>query len=213
VSRATVTGTGIAGLIVTGTVQPGPGTNIPLPPGTHYQYITLDPAQYTTITGAQIVFSVPESWLAENHFSPGDITLDHYAGSQWNTLPTTMLKTENGMVWFSATSPGFSPFVITGQAGTSAGSTVTAHASPVPGSSVPSQAPATRASTPAISVAGLPAAQQTTALPAPALSDPGFPLATVALIGAGCIVLVSSGWYIRRWWIHRQNPALFREYD
>jgi hypothetical protein len=41
----------------------------------------------------------------------------------------------------------------------------------------------------------------------------GFPLATIALVGAGCVVLIGSGWYIRRWWIRRQNPGLFREYD
>ncbi|MGB9175816.1 MAG: hypothetical protein WCB46_03660 [Methanoregula sp.] len=36
---------------------------------------------------------------------------------------------------------------------------------------------------------------------------------TAARIGAGCIVLISFGWYVRRWWIRRKNPALFREYD
>lgn len=43
--------------------------------------------------------------------------------------------------------------------------------------------------------------------------DTSFPLTTIALIGAGCIVLAGSGWYVRRWWIRWQNPALFREYD
>jgi hypothetical protein len=36
---------------------------------------------------------------------------------------------------------------------------------------------------------------------------------TAALIGAGCIVLIGSGWYVHRWWIRRQNPALLWEYD
>jgi len=40
----------------------------------------------------------------------------------------------------------------------------------------------------------------------------GFPLMTAALIVAGCIGPIGGGWYIRRWWIRRQNPALFEEY-
>jgi hypothetical protein len=57
------------------------------------------------------------------------------------------------------------------------------------------------------------AAAQSIAVPAPVMPGTRFPLATIALIGTGCVVLLGSGWYVRRWWIRRQNPALFREYD
>jgi len=41
----------------------------------------------------------------------------------------------------------------------------------------------------------------------------GFPVTILALFGAGGVVIAGSAWYIRRWWIRRQNPALFKEYD
>jgi hypothetical protein len=52
-------------------------------------------------------------------------------------------------------------------------------------------------------------------VPAPSrhLPTPLFSLATIALAGAGCVVLVGAGWYARRGWIRRQNPTLFKKYD
>ena len=70
VSQVTVTGSGVGGMIVTGTVQSGPGPGMPAAPGEVYQYLRLVPARYSTITGAEIVFSVPESWFAEHTLSP-----------------------------------------------------------------------------------------------------------------------------------------------
>jgi Uncharacterized conserved protein len=57
-----------------------------------------------------------------------------------------------------------------------------------------------------------PVAAQTTVPPAIA-SPAGFPLAPLVLGGAGIVVLVGGVWYTRRWWIRRQNPALFRKFD
>ncbi len=202
-----VTGTKLGDLVVTGLLPTGPlADSIGVPPGTVYQYLTLTPAGYDSITNAVIHFTVPQAWLDEHHIVPGSIVLYHKTANGWEALPTTVLYTKDGMVYFSAQSPGFSLFAI---AGKPAAATVTVAATQgILTSAVQEQAPVQTAAN------RLPAVTETTAAPVqvPAGSS-GFPFMTAALIGAGCIVLIGSGWYVRRWWIRRQNPALFREYD
>ena len=207
--KAVVTGTGLDDLILTGTVLSVPELNRAAPPGVVFQYISLVPAQYVTITGAAITFTVPQSWLDENHVSPQDIILYHYTGGQWVALPTTVVKTENGQVYFTATTPSFSWFAI--------GVTKTPSAvvtSGIPGSRTFGDIVGGAVTEPvtAGTGAGTLPAETTATVPVVAV-DPGFPLATIAMISTGCVVLIGGSWYVRRWWIRRQNPALFMEYD
>lgn len=208
IKSVSATGAGISGLIVTGITRTGLGTGIPAAPGTVYQYISLTPARYTTITAAEIAFTVPTAWLNEHGFTPQDIILSHYTNGVWMNLPTTVGTTKDGQVSFTAASPSFSLFAISGvhnDGGINATEPVTTAAIRE------TDTPATPAATTRAPVA---AVKTTTMAPAePAPPSATFPLMTVALIGAGTIVLVGSGWYIRRWWRRRQNPALFREYD
>ncbi|MDO9325410.1 MAG: PGF-pre-PGF domain-containing protein, partial [Methanoregula sp.] len=217
ITRVTVTGTGVDGLIVTSTEVSGPGNGVTLPPGIVEEYLELTAARYSTITGAQIEFSVPQSWLDANHLTPQDIVMQHNVGSGWVALTTTFVRSENGRVYFIATSPGFSRFAITGQAHLTPQSTTV-----IPSPTVQTFGDITKASvtpssvstTARVPVAQNPVTVQTTVPPA-AVSQPasGLPLATLALIGAGCVVLIGGGFLVRRWWIRRQNPALFRDYD
>jgi PGF-pre-PGF domain-containing protein len=204
--KVTVTGTHLSELIVTGTVQSGPGSGLTAPPGTAFQYLTLVPARYSTITNALIEFTVPQSWLDKNHIAPGSIVLYRLTSDGWIALPTTMLYAKDGFMYFSAQSPGFSLFAIAGMPAT---------ATPLPikptpaafSSPVQEQAPA--------AVAKVPVTTETTPLPtapdAPAGSS-GIPV-TPALVVLGCVGLVGGGIVARRWWIRRQNPALFLDYD
>ncbi|MCK9580036.1 MAG: IPT/TIG domain-containing protein [Methanoregula sp.] len=208
--RAAVTGSGLSGLIVTGIVQSGPGDTILPPPGIVYQYIELVPAQYSTLDKAVITFTVPVSWLEENHLAQSDIVLYHYTGNAWEALPTTAGSTANGIVTFTATSPGFSLYAITGQPQAGSIPTITPHEKTF--GDLAQQTP-----TPAVITVVTPLPDQprttTPVPPVPVQPETGSPLATITLIGAGCVVLAGAGWYIRRWWIRRQNPALFMEYD
>jgi PKD repeat protein len=202
-ASATVTGTGLSDLVVTGTPGSSPGSGISPPPGTAYQYIDLVPARYTSITNAAITFTVPQAWLDEHHVAPQDIAMYHSVNGQWVALPTTVAGTQNGIVTFTATSPGFSLFAI-------AGTPVTPEAPGVRtiGDLAAGSGPAadSRPSPQA------PIVTQTTAVVAPLHGQaPEIPLPLLAL--AGLVVLAAGGFFVRRWWIRRQNPALFERTD
>jgi hypothetical protein len=203
--QATVTGTRLADLVITGTgLDSTTGNRTPLP-GTVFAFFRLEPAAYGSITHATINFSVPQSWMDGNHFAPGSIVLYHLtAAGNWAALPTTVLYAKDGTVYFSAESDGFSLFAI---AGTPAAATPAVRTVGTSRSTVQEQVTARAIG------AKAPVTTQTTVPPAPVQQPAGFPFLTAALIGAGCIILTGSGWYVRRWWIRRQNPALFMEYD
>ena len=61
-----------------------------------------------------------------------------------------------------------------------------------------------------------PAAAQTTSAPAAGSepgTSPGTPVIPVVTGVAGVGVVGGGGFLVRRWWIQRQNPALFRKYN
>jgi hypothetical protein len=202
--QAVVTGTKLSGLIVTGNVQHGPGSNMTVPPAIVFQYIRLEPARYNSITKALINFTVPQSWLDEKHIDKKSIVLYHQTSDGgWEALPTTVLSTKDGTVYFSAQSTGFSLFAIAGTPtiATPAITTVATF-----GSVVEEQA-TTRAIVTKVVVT-----TETTAPPA-ATPQPAAPspLLNIVLALAAIGMLAGCGFMARRWWIRRQNPALFEE--
>jgi len=120
--------------------------------------------------------------------------LYRYNGTAWETLPTWIVDNSGSTITFRATTPGFSLFAITGIE--KAGEAITTP---------------TAAQTPPQATTQ-PTATETAAVPA-GDAAPEFPLGTVALAGGGLLVLIGAGYLIRRWWIIRQNPALFKKYD
>jgi hypothetical protein len=172
-----------------------------------YQYLGLVPARFTTITNAVIHFTVPQAWLDEHHIAPGSIVLYHQTVSGWEALSTSLLYTKDGTVYFSAQSRGFSIFAIAGAPGVLTPPAGTAIPE-IPDTPAREQAPA-----PAAAVTA-PVTSQTTVPPAttPQPAAPS-PVLNIVLVIAAISVLAGGGWYARRWWIRRQNPALFAEYD
>jgi hypothetical protein len=183
--QAEVTGTGINGLVITGTTAAGPGQGIGQPPGTVYQYIDLGPALFNTpIDRAVISFTVPVSWLDDNGIPAQNVELYHLHGNSWSALPTTIVKTEGGEVYFTAESPDLSSrFAITGEY------------------TSPAIVPQTAA--PVISAAAqTPVATQTTAAPAQPTVSTALPtqnspvpvwVPVTATVGALLVMAVLSG--------------------
>ncbi|MEK6888245.1 MAG: PGF-pre-PGF domain-containing protein [Candidatus Aenigmatarchaeota archaeon] len=88
--------------------------------GAVYKYleITKTNIQNSDISSVTINFKVPKSWLTANNIDKNTIALNRY-DSAWSKLPTTIRSEDSTYVYFTATSPGFSTFAITGSKGAS----------------------------------------------------------------------------------------------
>jgi len=175
----------------------------------------------SAISSGTIAFAVSECWLTDHGLTPADIVLMRYHEGVWTELPTTYQYEDGGACYFTATTPGFSYFAIAALARTaSANATVTdpsVTATAVTTESIQAatvtpantQVPVKTSAVPTT----VPVRTETTVAPAGTGGSPGNPaLAILACIGGIAVVAVGAV-LVRRWWIHRQNPALFKEYD
>ncbi len=138
--------------------------NVPAPPDTTYVYLdlTVAPEESTPVT-ARIEFKVLRSWLETNGIADSTVSLSRYdERAGWEKVPTSLLGTDDGFVFYEAETATFSLFAITGQKQsepqitTSPSSAPTA--TPCP-SATPSQAassPSTEPSEPETSGTGIP---------------------------------------------------------
>ena len=170
----------------------------------------------SAISSGTITFAVADPWLRSNDLTPAHIVLMRQEVGTWSELPTTYLYRSGDAHYFTATTPGFSHLAIsTRYPVTSVNATITLNvAVPTPAStplviSAISGNPSGIPGTP-VSGNGTPGVT-----PAPVKNDvpqaSGTWTATMA-VGSACIATI-GGLYLRRWWIQRQNPALFRKYD
>ena len=73
-------------------------------------------ATESNIENAEISFSVGKSWVSQYHIDEDTIRLNRYNDGKWNKLSTMIVSEDNENFHFTATTPGFSPFAITGDA-------------------------------------------------------------------------------------------------
>jgi PKD repeat protein len=171
-----------------------------------------------------IVLFTSSAYLAEHSITPAEIRVMSYSGGRWTPLDTRFTGASGNRFSFTADTDTYSLLSLGNtKDGINGLPVIGSAATPVP---TTSHTPATRPSltdpeNQGISREETPAAavqQPVAAPPAPAaaslpVASSGFPLIAIIVVSAGCIVLIGGAWYARRWWIRRQNPALFREYD
>ncbi|TES83951.1 MAG: PGF-pre-PGF domain-containing protein, partial [Hadesarchaea archaeon] len=87
-------------------------------PGATYSYldITVQNLSDANIDYVVISFKVEKSWLNANGIDPTTVALYRYSGGVWMTLPTEIVSEDATYVYYSARSPGFSVFSISGYA-------------------------------------------------------------------------------------------------
>jgi len=76
------------------------------------------------LENAVLCFKVEKLWIQDNKIDQSSITLNRYFDKEWNSLPTSKSGEDGKYLYFTAQTPGFSPFVITGKMTTKQNTTV-----------------------------------------------------------------------------------------
>ncbi len=86
-------------------------------PGNAYQYINVEAENIndSNIESAHFEFRVNNSWISDNNIDKNKVYLYRYT-NQWNQLTTTLTSEDDNYTHYTATVPGFSYFVIAGEA-------------------------------------------------------------------------------------------------
>jgi len=185
-----------------------------------YHRITMNWISPDAIDHADIAFSVDKAWLDTHQILPSQVVMLHHTGNQWVELPTRLDQSRDTAYGYIATTTSFSYFAI---AETKNRSVVSQGTQAPMGSTTVLSTPSGNAG-PAPS----PVRPTGTAVPAtvaPAVSPvysfwevffpPGgiIPLMTIIAWVIVLVLLIGVVWIIHRWWIRRQNPALFRGFS
>ena len=166
--------------------------------------VECSPAGATFDQPVTVTFTMTRSqWddaLAQANGKSQDITVQYYdtTAKTWVSLPTTV---EQNTRTVSTTTKHFSLFAVFVKVSRAASSAPTrttfSRETPVAVIHTPTSVVPTAA----------------TPVPAPLQSTPQLPVMMIVAIIAGIAIIIVGSLLMRRWWIRRQNPALFRKYD
>jgi len=90
------------------------------PPGKVYQNINIWVGNYgwateKNIKDMTISFTVPLDWITSNNIDKSSIALYRYNDDSWEQLPTSLTTRNKNSITFTSSTPGFSPFAISGE--------------------------------------------------------------------------------------------------
>jgi PGF-pre-PGF domain-containing protein len=77
------------------------------------------------IENAVVCFKVEKSWIQDKNIDRSSITLNRYNDKKWNPLSTNLSGEDDSYLYFTAKTPGFSSFAITGKTAAKAAVTET----------------------------------------------------------------------------------------
>lgn len=163
-----------------------------------------------------ITFAVADPWLRSKDLTPAHIVLMRQVEGVWSELPTTYLYRSGDTHYFTATTPGFSYLAISTR-GTmnpvNAPATInSAFPTPVTLPVVTSGISGTSPGTPNAPMSGDGMPMVTPARVKNDIPQAAGTFTIATAVGSACIA-TAGGLYLRRWWIRRQNPVLFRKND
>ena len=101
-------------------------TSISVEPAGTYQLFEVEATNLDSLTSATFEFEIPKAWLTSNNIDVSDIVVKRYTTS-WTNILTTYIGENGNNYKFTAVTPGFSIFAITGN-GLSEGGDVIAQA-------------------------------------------------------------------------------------
>jgi PGF-pre-PGF domain-containing protein len=165
-----------------------------------------------------ITFAISKSWLEQYSISPKDIVLMHNTDGIWSELPTTYDQETGDAYYFSGTTSSFSYFAVTTRTTETTGNAVATPALIITSdNSIKPVSEKVLTPGPVMKTVESHQVIVTTPVAATLSQEPqttgGFPFFMILGGVAGIAIVATGGLYIRRWWIRRQNPALFRDYD
>jgi len=168
--------------LVVDKIDKKPFPTMPDPEGLVLSYLKLTKTGISDaqLEKAEIKFQVSLSWLKDNNIAQDSVFLKRDALTTWEAVETEYLSEDANYAYFSAITPGFSYFAITGTTGSG-------YVEPL--EEIPTGTEAPPVTTPAPTTTAPPTAPPTTAPPE------GLPVGTIILALVVIVIIAGAAYY------------------